>query len=309
MGSEGLKRALERNNLLHYAYNQIGKDFLDISKLQSAPIFYVRGFLVGRFPLVIRGGDQFKAAWQSESYFTRHGDLDVSTPKAVENQKYFNMYFVCSETDADKYAIPTYFLPSWADTSIFNEYGTPNVENDECLGFIGVKDGREDFLNQDIKGLIVHKNTELRAGDPVGMTHDYAQLISSYKMLVAPPGRCFNGMCGRAFEIMACRRLCFQWLNEDTMFRHMTFFKDGEDIIYFKTYDELVEKFKYYLNHDDEVWRIATNGYNKVREFHNENVRAKYIVDCMEEEHKKWLQEQQNVPSDVQELALQIAKR
>lgn len=298
MGSEGLKRALERNDLLNYAYNQAGKQFIDITKYQEAPIFMVRGFLTGRMPLVARAGNQFRAAWQSESFFTRHGTEDVSTGVAVAHQHEFNMYFVCAETDLDKYEIPTYFLPSWADTSVFNNLGEPAIR--DRLGFFGGKKGREDFLEG--LDIIEHFQTFLDGGDSTKVTEELCRAINKYEMHVAPPGRCFNGMCGRAFEIMACGRLCFQYLNEDTMFKHMMFFDDGEDIIYYRDKDELREKWKYYLDKPEERKRIAANGERKTRVYHNENMTAKYIVDCMTIEHDKWLIDQGKISKEFNEV-------
>ena len=64
LGSEGLRQALQRNDLLNYAYNQTGNSFLDINKYQESPILITRGFLYGRMPLVARAGNQFKAVRQ-----------------------------------------------------------------------------------------------------------------------------------------------------------------------------------------------------------------------------------------------------
>ncbi len=300
MGSTGLKRAFAHNNYLDYSYNTVrGLQLLDQERLKSNPILYIRGMLPGRVSLVIKGEDQFKATWQSESYYTRHGEIERSTPHMLEHQDKFNMVFVCSETDLTLYDIPTYWLPSWADITVLDDICKVEYEG---LGFVGGHEGREDFLNGDTLGILNCKNTVLKeglAGDDYAMeaTRDYAALMSKFKMLVSPPGRCFNGMCGRAFEIMACNRLCFQWLNEDTMYKHIKYFTDGEDIVYFKDWSELNSKYKYYFNNPREMWRVAKNGYDKVRQFHNQDVRAKYIVTCMEKEYTNWKVEQDKIPS------------
>ena len=299
MGSEGLKQALERNDLLDYAFNQTGKLFLDIEKYQANPIFIVRGFLNGRMPLVARAGNQFKVAWQSESYYTRHGIPDTSTEVAVKNQEHFNMYFVCAETDLDMYDIPTCFLPSWADTSVFKKVSEPIIR--DKLGFSGGKAGREDVLTDDLD-MIDFFRTSLSGGNATEVTEELCRAINKYEMLVAPPGRCYNGMCGRAFEVMACGRLCFQYLNEDTMFEHMKFFKDGVDIIYFHDKKELKELWEYYLSRPDLRKEIAESGYRKVITYHNENVRAKYITECMDVEHKKWLVSQGEISNEVNNI-------
>ena len=148
------------------------------------------------------------------------------------------------------------------------------------LGFIGGMPGREDWYRQDKNKIIMHRQSELHR-DPLVNAQRYTELICKFKILVAPPGRFFNSMTGRSFEIMACRRLCLSYLNEDTMFEHSKLFQDGVDIVYWKTFEEMEEKYHYYLNHPDEAAIIADNGYNKVRKLYNQDVMAKFIADKM----------------------------
>jgi spore maturation protein CgeB len=42
------------------------------------------------------------------------------------------------------------------------------------------------------------------------------------------------------------------------------FYKEGEEYVEFKTWNELFEKIEYYLNNKEERVRIAENGYNKL---------------------------------------------
>jgi hypothetical protein len=298
MGSLGLYHALKNNGLLNYAFNttvnqktQMYEQDIDTNRLNECPIYYVRGFLNGRMSLVARTDTQFKACWQSESYYTRRGDFDSSTQILLDNLKHFQMLFVSAESDLEKYDIPTYFLPSWADTSVLKETCEPEYEG---LGFIGGHEGREDFLGGDTKHILSCKNTGLITKSE-DRAKDYTDLICKFKYLVSPPGRCFNGMCGRAFEIMACNRLCFQYLNEDTMFEHMKFFKDGYDIVYFHDWEELNRKFEYYKNEPELCKQIAYRGFQNVMQNHNHDIRAKYIVKCMEIEYKKWNLDQEKI--------------
>lgn len=300
MGSEGLRNALEKNRYLDYTFNQMGKEPCDVDRLRANPIFYVRGFLDGRMPFVARGGNQFKATWNSESWYTRHGHEDTSTYYVKKNQEHFNMMFTCSESDIGLYSIPTYFLPSWGDTTVLENVKEPEIF--DRLGFIGGTKGREDFLNKDSKGIIDHQQTKYFPGDHMTQTKKYTELINCYQSLVSPPGRCFTGMCGRAFEIMACKRTAFVYLNEDTMFEHMKYFRDGVDLVYFKDMDELYAKWDVYKDQPNILKQIAENGYNKVQRFHNQDMRADYIVSCMEKEHKVWLEDQAKISDEVMAL-------
>jgi hypothetical protein len=253
----------------------MGEEWLDKDKLQECPIFYIRGFLPGRKPLVDAGGDQFKTTLQSESYFTRHGKIDPSSSHIREREKLFGLLITFAETDVEMYRVPTLWMPSWADITIMDDVAQP--ESDK-LGFIGCTSGREDWYSQDKNNIILHKQTELHK-DQVINTIRYAEAISKFKILVAPPGRYFNSMTGRVFEIMACRRMCLAYHNPDTMFRHDKLFIDGVDLVYWHTFEELEEKYRYYLAHPDEMWRIAENGYHKVRTYHNQDLAARFIAE------------------------------
>lgn len=283
MATRGLRDAFERIGVLHYAFNTTGKEFLKEEELRRYPVFYIRGFLEGRKPLIDAAGDQFKATLQSESYFTRHGVRDPSSRMIREREGLLDLMFTIAETDINLYKIPTYWIPSWADTTVLDDIAPPEIDK---LGFIGGLPGREDWFKQCNKSLIVHKQTELSL-DPFINAKRYTEMICKFKILVAPPGRFFNSMTGRVFEIMACRRLCLAYLNEDTMFEHIKLFKDGEDLVYWKTVEEMEDKYVYYSNHPEEAHRIAENGYRKVRELHNQDVRARYIANIVFEHANK----------------------
>lgn len=275
MCTKGLRDAFDRIGVLNYAYNSMGDEWLDEKKMQECPVFSIRGFLPGRKPLIDACGDQIKVTLQSESFYTRHGKLDCSSTHIREREKLFASMITFAETDTEVYRIPTVWMPSWADITVMDECSTPEYDK---LGFVGGRPGREDFLSQDKNRILVCKQSELHR-DPYINARRYAELISKFRILVAPPGRFFNSMTGRVFEIMACRRLCLAYMNDDTMFRHKELFDDGVDVVYFKTFAEMEEKYHYYMAHPDEAEQIATNGYNKVREFFNQDVMAKFIAD------------------------------
>jgi hypothetical protein len=148
--------------------------------------------------------------------------------------------FTIAETDLNLYNIPTVWVPSWSDLTVLDDIHPPIYKE---LGFVGQLAGREDWFSQDKHKIVKHHPT-INTGDVLENAKLYTSHICDFSILVAPPGRMFNGMTGRAFEIMACRRLCLCYLNEDTMFKHMELFKDGEDIVYWRTFEEMVEKFE-----------------------------------------------------------------
>jgi len=284
MATTGLAKAFDRIGVLNYAYNTTGRDFIDEAKLRECQTFYIRGFLPGRKPQLDAAGDQFKATLQSESFYTRHGKMDSSSSMIREREHLLDLMFTIAETDLNLYTIPTHWVASWADTTVLDDI--KDAEITDKLGFIGCLAGREDWWKQCDKTLVVQEQTRLHA-DPLVNARRYTEAICKYKILVAPPGRMFNSMTGRAFEVMACRRLCLAYANPYTMFKHMELFKDGVDLVYWQTVEEMHDKFKYYRDNPKEAERIAENGYRKVREFHNQDVRAKFFADTIFEEVKK----------------------
>lgn len=277
MCTKGLAEAFKRIGVLNYSFNTTGPEFLNEEEFQKYPIFYVRGFLQGRMPFVTAGGAQKKITLQSESFYTRHGKMDSSSAMIREREKLFDLMITFAETDVNLYKIPTIWMPSWADITVLDDLYPPQYDK---LGFIGGMPGREDWYRQDKNKIIMHKQTELHR-DPLINAQRYTELICKFKILVAPPGRFFNSMTGRTFEILACKRLCLSYLNPDTMFEHMKLFQDGVDLVYWSTFEEMEEKYNYYLKHTDEAAQIAENGYNKVRKYFNQDIMAQFIADNM----------------------------
>lgn len=273
MCTRGMAEELKRQGNLCYAYDTCGPDFIDKEEFQKYPILYVRGFLQGRMPWVEAGGNQFKATIQSESFFTRHGKMDTSSLMIREKEHHFGLFITFAESDLNMYKVPTVWMPSWGDTTVLDDVAKPIFDK---LGFVGGIAGREDWYKQDKNKIIQHCQSKL-SYDPIENARRFTELMCKFKILVAPPGRMFNSMTGRTFEIMACKRLCLAYVNPDTMFKHMEFFKDGEDYVTWRTFAEMEEKYHYYMKHEDERERIALNGYNKIRQFHNHELAASYI--------------------------------
>ena len=65
------------------------------------------------------------------------------------------------------------------------------------------------------------------------------------------------------------------------MFKLSRLFENGKEIVYFKTFPELKEKYRYYLKHPEEAKQIARAGYEKVRRYHNADVRAKWFAEIV----------------------------
>lgn len=79
-----------------------------------------------------------------------------------------------------------------------------------------------------------------------------------------------TGIPLRAFDIMGCGG--FLLTNYQADFEGV--FVAGEDYVYFESQEDLIEKAGYYLSHEEERERIAKSGYEKVKKYHNFDVRV-----------------------------------
>ena len=64
-----------------------------------------------------------------------------------------------------------------------------------------------------------------------------------------------------------------------------TLFKPGEDIEVFENYDEMIDKIKYYIDHDSKRLAIAKSGQKKVLEKHTYRHRFNEMFDILKKEN------------------------
>jgi hypothetical protein len=80
--------------------------------------------------------------------------------------------------------------------------------------------------------------------------------------------RTFEGMATGSFMLTSC--------NDEVA----TVFEDGKHLVLYKDLDDMVEKVKYYLAHDDEREAIAKAGYEEVISKHTFRHRAEQILQA-----------------------------
>jgi len=276
----GLKTALERNGLLYYSYDVSGSERLDINALLKYPILCITGSWEPVFNVVqLVNGRQFTAEINSESLHTWQGDMDdIYYDLVRDRSNYFDMYFTGAEIDLDSYfGKLCYWMPSWAHVELLDDISPPVYDK---LGFIGHVVGREEFFAKDKNKTILLANTVPRK-DALENVIELCKLINKFRILVTPMGVRFMGMTGKTYEYMACKRLCLCYLNEDYMFKTKLLFQDGQNIVFFKTFEEMEEKYRHYIRNQEAADRIALAGYYKVRAFHNADVRAKRFAELV----------------------------
>jgi len=73
----------------------------------------MRGGMAGMGKAIDAGGSQFKASFESECYYSRHGKID--DPGLKERLKKFDLVFTCAESDLEQFAVKTIFCASWVE--------------------------------------------------------------------------------------------------------------------------------------------------------------------------------------------------
>lgn len=85
------------------------------------------------------------------------------------------------------------------------------------------------------------------------------------------------------------------------------YFNIGEDLICYESEADLVEKVGYYLEHEEERKRIAANGYRKVKQFHNYEMRLKEIFRIVSEKPINIPQASVRTETDTEGILQQIS--
>ena len=196
-----------------------------------------------------------------------------------KRSKFFGLYFSAVDEDLDKYfGKPCYWYTMWVDIKLLDDIA--KSISDKILFVGALHEKRKKFLNQDKNKIIEIKNT-LPKNNPEENVRELCKLVNKYRYTICPVGVTEQYIPGKIFEYLACKRLCFCYLPEGRSFRVKQIFKNGEEIVYFKNFQELEEKYSYYLENSKEAERIAQAGYEKVRKYHNADIRAKRFAEIV----------------------------
>lgn len=86
-----------------------------------------------------------------------------------------------------------------------------------------------------------------------------------------------SGIPLRSIEVMGAGAFLLSNFQKD----YLMFFEPDKDFVYYEDEYDLIDKCRYYLEHDKERNSIATNGYNKVREHFSYEVMLQNILDTI----------------------------
>lgn len=86
-----------------------------------------------------------------------------------------------------------------------------------------------------------------------------------------------KGIPLRSMDILGCEGFLLTNYQED----YLRFFAPGEEFVYYESRRDLMEKIRYYLEHEDERKEIARRGYERVLSDHTYEQRLEAILDIV----------------------------
>lgn len=90
-----------------------------------------------------------------------------------------------------------------------------------------------------------------------------------------------TGIPLRVLDILACEGFCLTNYQEEIA----TYFEDGIDLVMYSDFEDMYDKIRYYLEHEDERKAIARAGYEKVRSQFDYIHGVEKIVNTIETYH------------------------
>ena len=82
----------------------------------------------------------------------------------------------------------------------------------------------------------------------------------------------------RTFEIPACK----VFMLAESSDLHLSFFKNGEEAVFFDSKETLLEKVNYYLQHEEEARSIAAHGYERaIRSGYDHTSRLSQVIETV----------------------------
>lgn len=97
---------------------------------------------------------------------------------------------------------------------------------------------------------------------------EYAGLYQRSKISIAMTKDSVRQLKGRVFEVLHCGAMLLCDVNHHVS----SYLRPGVDYVTWRDYEDLVEKARYYLQHDEERERIARQGHRQVTRFYNHEV-------------------------------------
>lgn len=147
-------------------------------------------------------------------------------------------------------------------------YHKPDVEKKYDIGFCGGDGNRASWFD------FLSKNVNFKRDDFV-IGNSMVNAINSYRIHFNR--NIANDINYRTFETLGVKTLLLTNYTENLE----NLFKIGEHLVIYDSQQDLLDKIKYYINNESEKNKIQEFGYKHVIENHTYDVRAKQIIDII----------------------------
>lgn len=289
---------------VHFQVIDTNVPFMEISKiLRSLGFYFKRGPLVSKINNYIRSQidhHKYDLIWIDKGVYMEISTMEILKEKSVKlvhytpdmafyaNQsRYFrkslSFYDYCISTKSAEATSYLKFIPQ--EKLLMTTQGfEANIhkpfhnfdDKEDAVVFIGLAeqhrfDIADELLEAGIQFKLVgkkwssfvkrHQNDDnFEFLGEVAYDEEYSQLISSCKFSLGFLSKNFPEYhTTRTFEILACGTALLTEENPETL----AFFEEDE-VIFYKNTEELVEKIRYYMSHDEELKKLIQKGREKV---------------------------------------------
>ena len=210
------------------------------------------------------------------------------------NLKYVDFCFLTSSPKLfkkNKFYKKLKFIPNPIDSSIDNykNYSEKNLEYDifvaishgQNRGILkkGKTDERENFINKLIKNLPQLKFAQFGINnfEPIWGSNYYHYLSRSKMALNLSRGNYQEKYSSdRISSLLGNGLLVF--INKKTNFHNIL---SNKEVVYYKNYNDLIKKIKYFSENEKEIIKISKTGHNKYHKHMSNIIVTKYIMSCI----------------------------
>lgn len=216
-------------------------------------------------------------------------DTHQFLPLQTEKAKYFDLVFSVQKDTVSSFGTNAIWLPGGVALHE-KDYQLPRTIAVGFIGnvFPGIHDQRRqtlEYLAKEIKDFKFYTQIFL---------DDKARLNSQMKIMVNVSLR--QDINFRVFETLACGAMLITDKIHNNGMEEL--FVDGKHLVTFETKEELVEKIRYYLEHEDERKAIARSGQDRVNSLFRHNMILSYALPFIKQfVEKKTLQQKINNPA------------
>jgi len=176
--------------------------------------------------------------------------------------------------------LKSFLLPFSIDTNIYRNL---NLQKDYDIFAVFTTRGKGDpiYPYRRIVHKILQKDLSHLKSFTSFIVHDeYIKAINRAKIGISS-NNMFGSLSIKYVEVMSCGTMLMSDKPEDL---EINGYQDGHHLVIYKDMEDMKNKIHYYLKHENEREKIAKNGEEFVRKYHNNEIRVQQFTDIVRKE-------------------------